>query len=130
MQRSHGQDGGSPLILVLGGHLTGNGREGMNEMLVPLALVLLCTPAAGQEQPWAGEVLAIDDRRLAALRSSDATTLERIYADDYTLVTTSGGIRRKADQLNDLRSGTLRYIKTEILERQVRFYGDTANTAL
>ena len=61
-----------------------------------------------------------------ALRRGDPAPLERIYADDYTLVTGLGQVRSKADQINELKSGALRYADIRSVERQVRLYGDVA----
>lgn len=72
------------------------------------------------------QVIATDDRRMDALRRGDPGPLERIYADDYTLVTGTGQVRTKADQLAELKSGQLRYPQIEAAERQVRMYGDVA----
>lgn len=72
------------------------------------------------------QVLATDDRRIEALRRGDVAPLRQIYADDYTLVTPAGVIRSKADQINDLASGQIRYEKIEVTERTVRVYGDVA----
>lgn len=72
------------------------------------------------------QVLATDNDRNEALRRGDPAALERIYADDYTLVTSLGQVRTKADQINELRAGQLRYLTIEILDRQIRMYGDVA----
>ena len=73
------------------------------------------------------EVIAVDDRRTEALRRGDSAPLRQIYADDYTLVTPATGvIRSKAEQINDLVSGRVRYEKIEVTERTVRVYGDVA----
>lgn len=73
------------------------------------------------------QVLATDDRRTDALRRGDGTPLVQIYADDYTLVTPSTGvIRSKAEQINDIASGRVRYESIEVIERSVRVYGDVA----
>jgi len=73
------------------------------------------------------QVLATDDRRTDALRRNDSAPLHQIYADDYTLVTpATGAIRSKAEQINDLISGRVRYEKIEVMERTVRVYGDVA----
>jgi uncharacterized protein (TIGR02246 family) len=71
------------------------------------------------------QVLAIDDRRIEALRSGDVAPLRRIYADDYTLVTPAGVIRSKVDQINELASGQLRQ-KIDVVERTIRVYDDVA----
>jgi ribonuclease Z len=73
------------------------------------------------------QVLAIDDQRTDALRRGNSKPLAQIYADDYTLVTPSTGvIRSKAEQINDIDSGRVRYEKIEVTERSVRIYGDVA----
>lgn len=73
------------------------------------------------------QVLATDDRRTEALRQGDSAPLDQIYADDYTLVTPATGvIRSKAEQINDLVSGRVRYEKIEVRERAIRVYGDVA----
>jgi hypothetical protein len=72
------------------------------------------------------QVLATDDRRTEALRQGNPAPLRQIYADDYTLVTPSGVIRSKDDQINDLVSGRVRYGKIETTARTVRVYGDVA----
>ena len=73
------------------------------------------------------QVLATDDRRTDALRRNDSAPLHEIYADDYTLVIpATGAIRSKAEQINDLISGRVRFEKIEVMERTVRVYGDVA----
>jgi ketosteroid isomerase-like protein len=84
-------------------------------------------PFAGQGCEARRQVLAIDDRRTEALRRGDSVPLHEIYADDYTLVTPATGvIRSKAEQINDLVSGRVRYEKIEVTERSIRVYGDVA----
>jgi len=72
------------------------------------------------------EVIATDDRRIDALCRADTAALDKIYHDDYTLVTPTGTIRSKADQLGELASGQFRYETLEVTERTVRVYGDVA----
>ena len=72
------------------------------------------------------QIIAVDDRRLNALRQGNPEPLRQIYADDYTLVTPSGEIHSKNDQINDLISGRVHFDKLELLERKVRVYGDVA----
>ena len=79
------------------------------------------TPSAAEAQVRATEV-----RRVTALLRGDVETLRQIYADDYTLVTPTGGMRTKADQLQELQSGGLKYEKIEISEQTIREYGDVA----
>lgn len=71
-------------------------------------------------------VLATDDRRTEALRQGNPEPLKEIYADDYTLVTPSGVIRSKDDQINELVSKRLRYENIETIKRTIRVYDDVA----
>ena len=91
-----------------------------------VALLWTIRPAAQQPQTAERQVLATDDQRMDALRRADPRPLEQIYADDYTLVTGTGQVRTKADQLAELKSGRLRYPQIEAAERRVRMYGDVA----
>ena len=79
----------------------------------------------GNDDDARREVLATDDRRMEALRQGNPVPLQQIYADDYTLVTPSGVIRSKNDQISDLVAGRVRYGK-KTTERIVRVYGDVA----
>ena len=84
------------------------------------------TRRAGNDDEARRQVLATDDRRIEALRQGNPAPLRQIYADDYTLVTPSGVIRSKNDQINDLVSGQVKYGTIETTERTVRVYGDVA----
>ena len=85
------------------------------------------TGREGKDDEARRQVLATDDRRTDALRRGDAAPLRLIYADDYTLVTpAAGAVRSKAEQIDDLVSGRVRYERIEVAERTVRIYGDVA----
>lgn len=75
------------------------------------------TSAARSDDEARHQVLATDDRRMNALRQRDPTPLRQIYADDYTLVTPSGVVRSKEEQINDLVSGQVSYRSIESTQR-------------
>ena len=58
------------------------------------------------------EVLTTDDTRIAAAKNSDVTMLGLIYADEFKLITHTGLVRSKEDQLRDYGERTLRYGST------------------
>ncbi|MBA3712487.1 MAG: nuclear transport factor 2 family protein [Pyrinomonadaceae bacterium] len=62
----------------------------------------------------------------AALGRSDAAALDRIYADNYTLVNESGELTTKAPRLAAIKSGELKYESVGFDEVNVRLYGGTA----
>jgi uncharacterized protein (TIGR02246 family) len=61
-----------------------------------------------------------------ALGSNDTVALDRIYADDYTLVNMAGVVTTKAQRLAAIKSGELKYESVSVDEVNIRSYGDTA----
>ena len=62
----------------------------------------------------------------AALGRSDTAALDRIYADDYTLVNEFGVLTTKAPRLAALKSGELKYESVSFDEVNIRLHGNTA----
>ncbi|MBM2840119.1 MAG: hypothetical protein HW412_647 [Bacteroidetes bacterium] len=62
----------------------------------------------------------------AALGRNDAAALDRIYADDYTLVNESGELTTKAPRLAAIKSGELKFESVGFDELNVRVYGNAA----
>ncbi len=60
------------------------------------------------------------------MKRGDVATLGRLLADDFVLVIGSGKVYRKADILNEARSGSVHYVHQEATTRQVRIWGSTA----
>ena len=71
-------------------------------------------------------LLDLDQARARALVESDIATLERITADGYSHVETNGTVRGKADFLDSLRRGDVRFDTFVIEASHVRIFGDTA----
>jgi ketosteroid isomerase-like protein len=93
-------------------------------LLFLLLSALLPTLAAAQDARQ--DILAADDRRFAALVQGDLAALGGLLAEDMTYTHSSGQIETKAQLLESLRSGKLRYLSAEPADREVRLYGDTA----
>ena len=65
-------------------------------------------------------ILATDDARIAAAKNSDAAALDSIYADDFQLITHTGLVRGKREQVEDYKTGALRYVSFELVERKIQ----------
>ena len=65
-------------------------------------------------------ILATDDARIAAAKNSDAAALDSIYADDFQLITHTGLVRSKREQVEDYKTGALRYVSFELVEREIQ----------
>jgi len=71
-------------------------------------------------------VAALDKEYQAAVQKNDFATMDRILADDFTLVTGSGKSYSKADLLNEAKSGRVAYEQQDDGDQRVRVWGDTA----
>jgi ketosteroid isomerase-like protein len=73
------------------------------------------------------EILAnLDTEYQAAVKVNDVATMDRLLADDFTLVVGSGKVYSKKDLLDEARSGRITYEHQEDTEKTVRIWGDTA----
>ncbi|MGH9904664.1 MAG: nuclear transport factor 2 family protein, partial [Pyrinomonadaceae bacterium] len=66
------------------------------------------------------------DELYAALGKNDTVALDRIYADDYTLVNELGAVTTKGPRLAAMKSGELKYESVSFDEANIRLYGNTA----
>jgi ketosteroid isomerase-like protein len=71
-------------------------------------------------------VAALDTQYQLAVKKNDATTMDRLLADDFVLVSGNGKHYGKADLLNESRRGGTIYEHQEDSEQVVRVWGDTA----
>jgi len=74
----------------------------------------------------AKEILALEDRRYAAMTANDLDTLAALFHDDLVYTHSSAVVDDKASYLEALRSGKTRYKSAKRFEERVRFAGDTA----
>jgi len=82
---------------------------------------------AGRSEAAAeAEVKAVGDRWMKAMMDRDAAALDRIYAEDYTFVDPSGRIMTRDEDINDIKSGKLKFESHDHSNVQTRIYGDTA----
>jgi ketosteroid isomerase-like protein len=98
-------------------------------MLVAASSIVFSQPTHGSANQKGTDEQAI--RQLlneisVALGRGDTAALDRIYADDYTLVNESGVVTTKAPRLAAIKSGELKYESVTFDEVNVRMYGNTA----
>jgi ketosteroid isomerase-like protein len=89
-------------------------------------LIVTAVNAAAASADDQKAVAALDTQYQAAVKANDATTMDRILADDFVLVVGDGTVSTKADLLNEAKSGRVLYEHQEDLEQTVRVWGDTA----
>jgi ketosteroid isomerase-like protein len=78
------------------------------------------------------QILKIDDekdhamqRYVASHGEAGGAELDQIYADDLVFVTTHGALLSKAQRMEDLRSGNLKFISFGRDSYDLHVYGDT-----
>ena len=103
------------------------------QTIVPFAAlaagaILAATGSARSPERDAAEVAALDTAYQAAVEQNDATTMDRILAEDFVLVLGTGSVHDKAELLAEARSKAITWdLQREIDGSQkVRVWGDTA----
>ena len=72
------------------------------------------------------EVLALEEKRCAALAANDVAVLEGMVHDDLIYTHSSAVVDTRASYLEALKSGATRYHSLKRSEEKVRVCGDTA----
>jgi uncharacterized protein (TIGR02246 family) len=75
------------------------------------------------------QVMQIERDWIDAFVRSDTETLERILADDFIFTDPQGNILTKAEWIDDMINGTLKFESIQIDDLKVRTFGDAAAVA-
>jgi len=99
--------------------------------LIVLALVaiiyLLVAPVAwAQGGNVEQEIKALLDQTIQANLKADASFFQKHYADDATIVHGDGKMYTKAQEIEDLKSGVLKYESDDVRDSKIRVYGNMA----
>jgi ketosteroid isomerase-like protein len=94
---------------------------------VPVLALLLSAFASITPADDDREIVSrLDTEYQAAVRNHDAATMDRILADDFTLVTGRGTVYSKADLLEEARDTGVAYERQEDSHQTVRLWPNTA----
>jgi uncharacterized protein (TIGR02246 family) len=91
-----------------------------------VVLVLAAPLALGQGGTVEQQISALSDQVIQAQLKDDTSFFEKYLADDATIIHGDGTVWTKAQEIGNLKSGTLKYESIETRERNIRVYGDTA----
>lgn len=72
------------------------------------------------------QILTLEKQWAEALVKSDLDALGRLYADDLVYVHSGGNVETKAQFLDRVRAGGLKYQKLDLVNPRARVYGDGA----
>jgi len=72
------------------------------------------------------EILALEEKRCAALAANDVAALEKLFHDDLIYTHSSAVVDTRKSYLETLRNGHTRYHSIKRSDEKVRLCGDTA----
>ncbi len=71
------------------------------------------------------EILAVDNQRYEAMKNRDMAAMDRLHADGLVFINTKGRLLNKAEYLEEVRSGNLKFLSVDTDEYHFYVYGDT-----
>ena len=91
--------------------------------LIAFSAVLTCRLSFAQTSAQQ-EVLQFERDACKAFLDADVSALERVLTPDFTLTLSSGEVRTRADETNELRTGKVHYDVFENYDMLARLYGN------
>lgn len=99
----------------------------LNRVVALVLAVLSLSPALADGPKMASDrLLTIESERMRSTVVGDLASLDRRLADDLSYCHSNGKCETKAEYLANLRSGSTKYRKIELVGARVRRYGDIA----
>jgi len=96
----------------------------VREIMLGLAITAITAAQASTAAETA--VLKADNDRFVAMLKADIAALEKLLAPDLSYAHSSGALQTKDEFVNDLKTGTLKYVSIEPRDQKVRVYGTVA----
>ncbi len=93
--------------------------------LLTTAALIASTPALASEADDVEQIMKVERDLCAAFEREDADYLEKHLDPTFTLVSSTGKVTTRADEVADLRGGT-KYDVFRNRDSKVRLYGDAA----
>src|SRR5215475_6734535 len=81
---------------------------------------------SGKSSNVADEIKKLEQQRNEAILRGDTAMLDKLTPDDYISTSARGKIEKKAEILDGLKSGKLKFDSRELSDIDVRVYGNTA----
>ena len=102
-------------------------------MKLALVICLLAIPVSQSlvaQSTAEKDVLQFERDACKAFLDADPAALQRVLTDDFTLTLSNGNVSTRADEIEELRSGKVRYDVFENYDMIARLYGDSAAVVL
>lgn len=99
----------------------------MKRIMPVLAFIVVASASVlGQADKGEQAIKSLSEQLRQATLKGDASSLEKLLADDFLWIDSTGFVRTKADELDGFKSGKLKYDTLDVSDMKVRVYGDTA----
>jgi ketosteroid isomerase-like protein len=72
------------------------------------------------------QVAALADQFTQAFEKADTGFMEKYFADEYTGIHSDGKLSTKAQEIDNVKSGNLKWASVDVHDRKIHVYGDTA----
>ena len=90
-------------------------------------LSLLTVPLAWSQGGNAEQqIKKLTDQVYAAMWKADTNSLQKLLADDFTSIHGDGTLLTKAQEIEKMKSGAIKYEIIDLQDLKIRIYGDTA----
>ncbi|MGZ4821961.1 MAG: nuclear transport factor 2 family protein [Terriglobales bacterium] len=72
------------------------------------------------------QIAALSDQLTQAFAKADTGFMEKYFADDFTAIHSDGNLSTKAQEIDNVKSGALKWDSVDTHESKIHAYGDTA----
>ena len=72
------------------------------------------------------QIAALSDQLTQAFAKADTGFMEKYFADDFTAIHSDGNLSTKAQEIDNVKSGALKWDSVDTHESKIHAYGDTS----
>ena len=105
-------------------------KYNMNTVTLIVFVALLTCRLSPAQTPAQQEVLQFERDACKAFLDADVAAMERVLTPDFTLTLSNGEVSTRANEIDELRSGKVRYDVFENYDMLARLYDDSVAVVL
>ena len=102
-------------------------------IIVP-AVLAVCRPVVplvwSQRGKTEEQNATLSDQFVQAMAKADTAFMEKHLSDEFTAIHSDGKLTTKAQEIDNLKSSTLKWDSVDVHDRKIRTYGDTATVIM
>jgi ketosteroid isomerase-like protein len=91
-----------------------------------LMYVLIPTLALGQGGSVEQQITTVTDQLNQAFGKGDVGWMEKHFADDFTAIHSNGALVTKAQEIDNVKTGKIKWASVDLHDRKIHVLGDTA----